>query len=61
MPATKRQQQSAEDKVRDAAALIAWEQCLKENGLRGAIGCAHLVFDAADAFVAQRRNQGRKP
>jgi hypothetical protein len=32
----------------------AWEQCLKENGLIGAVGCAHLARDAADAALAER-------
>lgn len=40
----------------------AWEQCLKENGLLGAAGCAHLARDAADAALTERRNStGRQP
>jgi hypothetical protein len=50
-------QSPAEDTVRDQAALIAWEQCLKENGLSGAIGCAHLAIEAADAFMAERNKR----
>lgn len=34
----------------------AWDQCLKEHGLSGAIGCAHLCRDAADAALAERVN-----
>lgn len=52
---TRRQQDSTEQRVRDEAALLAWKQCLKENGLEGAIGCAHLAFEAAEAFIAERR------
>jgi hypothetical protein len=55
MPATKRQQQADDRKFRDAAILLAFEQCLRENGLQGAIGCAHLAHEAADAFMAERR------
>lgn len=40
------------DLLREAAKL-AWEQCLRENGLTGAMGCAHLAVDAARAFVAE--------
>lgn len=48
--------------LRDEAALLAWRQCLTENGLQGAIGCAHLAWDAADAFMEQRRQRiGRQP
>lgn len=55
-------QTPADEQVRDQAALIAWEQCLKENGLTGAIGCAHLALDAADAFMAERnRRFGEQP
>jgi hypothetical protein len=40
----------------------AWEQCLKENGLLGAIGCAHLCRDAADAAESERRKSaGSQP
>lgn len=55
MPATKRQQQSREEAVRVEAALLAWKQCLEENGLQGAMGCAHLAWEAAEAFIEQRR------
>lgn len=34
----------------------AWEQCLREHGLKGAIGCAHLCREAADAALTERRN-----
>jgi hypothetical protein len=57
MPATNRQQKNAETRLRDEAALIAWRQCLEENGLQGAIGCAHLAHEAADAFIEQRRKR----
>lgn len=39
----------------------AWDQCLKENGLFGAAGCAHLARDAADAALTERRNSQAKP
>jgi hypothetical protein len=55
MPATKRQQQTSEARFRDNAILLAWKQCLKENGLQGAMGCAHIAVDAANALVAERR------
>jgi hypothetical protein len=58
MPATNRQQQADDRKFRDAAILLAFEQCLKENGLQGAIGCAHLAVDAADELLAQRNSNG---
>jgi hypothetical protein len=34
---------------------LAWAQCLKENGLQGAIGCAHLAREAADAAFKEAR------
>lgn len=55
MPSTKRQQQNSEARFRDAAILLAWKQCLQENGLKGAMGCAHLAVDAAKTLVAERR------
>lgn len=40
----------------------AWEQCLKENGLLGAAGCAHLAADAASAALAERqKSMGAQP
>lgn len=39
----------------------AWEQCLRENGLRGAIGCAHLCREAADAALIERNNSEQQP
>jgi len=57
MPATNRQQQNAESRIREEAALIAWRQCVEENGLQGAIGCAHLAWDAAEAFINERRQR----
>lgn len=44
----------------DEAALVAWKQCLEENGLEGAMGCAHLAWDAADAFIEQRRQRASR-
>jgi hypothetical protein len=61
MPTNRHQQQADDRKFRDAALLLAWEQCLRENGLQGAIGCAHLAMDAAEALVAERRNHGKQP
>lgn len=62
MPTTNRQQQADDKKFREAAILLAWQQCLKEHGLQGAMGCAHLAVDAADRLVAERRNSnGRQP
>lgn len=46
-----------EQSLMDEAALLAWKQCLEENGLQGAPGCAHLAWDAADAFIEQRRQR----
>jgi hypothetical protein len=44
------------------AALIAWKQCLRENGLMGAMGCAHLAPEAAKAFVAEfNKSLGEQP
>jgi len=57
MPATNRQQKNTEQKLLQEAALLAWKQCLKENGLEGAIGCAHLAVEAGRAFVAELRNE----
>lgn len=40
----------------------AWEQCLKENGLLGSIGCAHIARDAADAALIERQKSvGAQP
>ncbi len=44
------------------AALLAWGQCLRENGLHGAMGCAHLAVDAGHAFVAEfNKRFGEQP
>lgn len=48
------------DRFRDEAILLAWQQCLRENGLTGAMGCAHIAVDAADELVAQRGNNGKQ-
>lgn len=45
----------AEQRFWDAAFADAWEQCLREHGLKGSIGCAHLAREAADAALAERR------
>lgn len=37
----------------------AWNQCLAQHGLEGAIGCAHLCREAADAALVERRNSAR--
>lgn len=34
---------------------LAWAKCLGENGLQGAIGCAHLAREAADAAFKEAR------
>jgi len=60
MPATKRQQQSDDKKFRDAAILLFAEQCLKERGLEGAIGCGSLAVDFADDLLA-KRNERKQP
>lgn len=57
MPATTRQQQADDRKFRDAAILLAFEQCLKERGLQGAMGCASLAIDAADELLAKRNER----
>jgi hypothetical protein len=66
MPATNRQQQTTEQKLLQEAALIAWKQCLEENGLEGAMGCAHLAAEAGRAFVRELlhpepRNEVKQP
>ena len=52
---TKPTRTAAEQKFWDAAFAEAWEQCLRERGLQGAIGYAHLAREAADAALAERR------
>ena len=62
MPATNRHQQVDDKKFRDAAILLAFEQCLKEHGLKGAIGCTSLAVDAAEELLAKRNERnGRQP
>lgn len=54
---------AAEQKFWDAAFTAAWDRCLQENGLEGAIGCAHLAAEAANAALAERRTsqKGEQP
>lgn len=59
MPATNRQQQADDKRFRDEAILRAFEQCLRERGLAGAIGCTSLAVDAADELLAKRNERKR--
>lgn len=54
MPRTEAEQTFWEERFAQA-----WEQCLRENGLQGAIGCAHLCREAADAALTERNNSER--
>jgi hypothetical protein len=60
MPATNRQQQIDDRKFRDAAILLAFEQCLREFGVKGAIGCTSLAVDAAEELLAKRNERNGK-
>lgn len=51
---------AADQQFRDAAILLAFEQCLRERGLQGAIGCGSLAVDAANDLLA-KRNERVKP
>lgn len=59
MPATKRQQQATDAKLRRDAVLLAWKQCLAEHGLKGAMGCAHLAVEAGNKLADELRNSQR--
>lgn len=50
---------ATEQKFWDAAFAAAWDRCLSEFGLKGAIKCAHLAAEAADAALAERRASQR--
>ncbi len=51
----------AEQPFWEAAFLEAFRQCLREHGLQGAIGCAHLCREAADAALTERRISEQQP
>lgn len=49
-----------EQRFWDEAFLVAWDRCIEENGLHGAIGCAHLAKEGADQALRERRDSQRK-
>ena len=53
-------QPTADTEFRDAAMLLAFEQCLREFGVKGAMGCTSLARDAADELLA-KRNEVKQP
>jgi hypothetical protein len=50
MPRTADEQIFWDERFREA-----WQHCLKELGLKGAMGCVSIARDAADSALAQRR------
>lgn len=57
---SKQPTRSHDDKqFRDAAILLAFEQCLREFGVKGAMGCTSLARDAADELLAKRNERSQ--
>lgn len=56
---TNHRRPAAEQKFWDDQFSRAWEQCLREMGLVGAIGCAHVAREAADKALIERTNSLR--
>lgn len=50
---------ATEQKFWDAAFLASWTDCIKQHELRGAMYCASLARDAADAALAKRRESSK--
>jgi hypothetical protein len=53
----KTKQTPTETKLRDEVAKERFLQCLADVNPKSAEGCAQIAFEAAEAFVAERRRR----